>query len=213
MLSKYRAEFAANELTVIPNVLPLESIKKVVEAILAARPSEELDFDLEPDAESLTLGGITRYSGFDYSATLKAAPVVQGWYEAFLPLVREVTQKDAILSPYYESRVSTLVYRDNEGQQEYHYDTQPITALLYLTDNPTCGSTTVHTDAGVVVQFPVAASLLIMSGKKYLHSGDAVTTGVKVAMPFNYYTTNDTWRPATLAAPGYWDTRKKRIKG
>lgn len=206
-----KEEFNRLGYTVLRNILPRGTIKSVVDTLLASPATGYVDVDLEPDAATLTFGGITRYGYFNYPDLLKYCSVVQGWYEAILPLASFVVSDDLILSPYYDSSVLALVYKDNAGQQEYHYDTQPITVLVYLTNNSDCGQTRISKGGELIDVYPEAGSILVMKGRELLHCSMPVTHGLKVSMPMNMYTTTDVWRPEALEDTDYWVKRKKRI--
>lgn len=119
---------------------------------------------------------------------------------------------EAIHSPYESSAVITLLYRDNGGQQEYHLDTQPITVLLYLNDNPTSGATSAyrHGDNKLVEIHPQCGNILLMRGRDVKHAGLPVTEGNKLVMPMNFYVEGDVWRPEALNDSAYWDKRQAR---
>lgn len=210
-LQRHIAEFQANFLTVLEGVLPDASVESVFDTLMASKPKGSVDIDAPGDPDTLTFGGITRYDYFDYSDLLMLTPIVQGWYDALLPLVQAITGMKAIQSPYFDSSVLALIYRDNQGQQEYHYDTQPITVLLYLNDNPTSGATGAYrrNDEGrLTTVFPKRGNILLMRGRDIKHAGLAVTEGVKMVMPMNYYVEGDTWRPAFLEDKEYWNKRQ-----
>jgi hypothetical protein len=209
-IDRHWKEFQHHYLTVLEGALPEASVADVFLALMCGTPNGRVDVDAPADPDTLTFGGITRYDYYDYPGILRFAPTVRGWYDALLPLVQAITGMKAIQSPYFDSSVLALIYRDNEGQQEYHYDTQPITVLLYLNDNPDSGATAAYRrndDGKLTLVYPKRGNILLMRGRDLKHAGLAVTSGVKMVMPMNYYVEGDTWRPAFLEDKDYWTKR------
>lgn len=213
-LKQHQDEYQALGLTILSDIIPDNSLSRAFHRIMPRDPSSFVDVNLEPDEESLTYGGLTKYKCFDYPTTLEIVPQVQGWYEALRPLIGLVANQDVILSPYPGSEVITLLYEGDGGQQEYHLDTQPITVLLYLNDNATSGATRAFAlggegeSTGMMDIFPKRGNILVMQGRRVKHCGLPVLSGTKMVMPMNYYVRGDTWRPENLQDPNYWENRK-----
>jgi hypothetical protein len=62
-------------------------------------------------------------------------------YEVAQVVIEEITKLDVITSPYPLSAVNINRYDAPGGKMSVHCDTNPVSALLYLTDNPNDGAT------------------------------------------------------------------------
>lgn len=103
-----------------------------------------------------------------------------------------------IPSPYYRSGVTFKAYRSGEGQGR-HRDTNPFTALIYLTEdtNPDGDPTVLVDRQGVMREIePSAGSILLMAGRELSHWVPFIPRAKsRVVAAFNYYTPGDVWRP------------------
>lgn len=152
-----------------------------------------IDLDSRP-ARNLDEGGPYHHWAAPTDLSLTILPVLDGLYHAARLVTEAVTCRPVILSPYPQSRITLKVYgfRDCQG---WHRDTNPVTALLVLRgSSPTFGARQIDRPA------PVApGSLLVFAGRHFRHMVPAEERRVpKVAVAFNLYHPEDTWRPADM---------------
>ena len=202
-LDRFRRQYHRDGVTRVPDVVPrevagrwLEKAMDLCESLGRARDYRAGEADILGD------GGENRYVILDGLAIRDHFPDMPTWYVALQGLVSAVTFADVTVSPYERSGMSILVYRGTNASQSWHFDSNPITALLYLTTN-TEGATECRLLHDIPDKrkgrlrriFPVSGSLLLMQGRRVWHRGTPVHREVKVACPWNYYTATDTWRP------------------
>lgn len=113
---------------------------------------------------------------------------------AFLPeALSPIVNESLICSPYTRSGVSLKAYlgADYHGA---HRDTNPVTALLYLTDG---APTVIHKKNGNVFKsVSQAGTMIVFKGRELLHNVAAQHQSARHVLAFNLYTTSDIWRPA-----------------
>lgn len=206
-ISKYQQELEYNRYVVIPDIVSTKGANEALGALITSEPTGSVDVNAKADPDTLTLGGVTKYTYFDHADLLGVVHQASGWYDALISTVSFITGRRVVESPYYDSKIMALIYDSDGGQQEWHLDTQPLTVLLYLTTNPNSGATRCRIKGKDVDIFPQQASLLLMYGREVLHQALPVTEGVKVVVPMNMYLENDLWRPKGLLAPDYWEAR------
>lgn len=117
------------------------------------------------------------------------------WYRAMRYMVEGVVGTELETSPHRRSAVNIKYYSAHTGCQGFHYDTNPITGLVWLTD---FGAPTVLTDLkGERVEIhPHAGSMMILGGKRLLHGVPAGETDQsRVTVVMNYYHRGRTDRP------------------
>lgn len=126
-------------------------------------------------------------------------PELEGVYATLPGVLGEITGEHVIVSPHRDSAISVKVHIGSGGLHGAHRDTNPITALLYLTDCES-GRTVGKTLEGLPFECtPRAGRMLVMQGRRLWHRGEEVQPGdFKVCVPFNFYTPTDTWRPAGM---------------
>jgi hypothetical protein len=208
-LDRHRAEYHLNRLTVVPGVVDLDQIEAWTSKVLELTDGgQAIQRDDEGRGGSSILdgGGAYRHFILDGLQVRRHLPDLLATYEALKCLVAVVTHHDVTTSTrkYPRSAVNVKVYRGQGSQQGWHYDTNAITGLLYLTTNQEgatcCEVTREHPSADMRTKtvrrvLPVAGSLLIMQGRSVWHCAEPVTTETKIAAPLNYYTAEDSWRP------------------
>jgi len=122
-----------------------------------------------------------RYQVFDRFHIDLILPSLGLFYYAFLPTVRVVTQQDAVVSPHERSAYSVKLYRPPNGVQGWQYDSNGITVLLYLTDNPRSGTTIITgVDSKECTVSPEADSIRLMRGRECYHRAAPVSHAAKV---------------------------------
>jgi hypothetical protein len=129
----------------------------------------------------------------------KVVPAMIETYRSAVDVLRGITGQAVISSPHERSKVCYIRYPAGGGQQAWHYDTNVVTALLYLTTNQDGFTLAKRLDTGAVVEIqPVAGSLLLMRGRNVHHCGSRVEAAPKGVSPWNYYVDGDTARPEGL---------------
>jgi hypothetical protein len=208
-LDRHRAEYHLDLLTVVPDVVDPSQIEQWKDRILRLVESKEAIERNDQgggNAKVLDGGGVYRHFVIDGLMVKRHLPDLIATYEALKYLVAAVTLQDVTTSThkYARSAVNVKVYRGPDSQQGSHFDTNPITGLLYLTTNQEgatcCEITRAHPGEDRRTKItrrvlPVAGSLLIMQGRRVWHCAEPMTTETKIVCPLNYYTSDDWWRP------------------
>lgn len=153
-------------------------------------------------------GGRSIYLVLDGLQVEKHFPELTGYYEAVRPLVEAVTSRVTILSPYPRSAANVKVYAMSDSGQGWHFDSNPVSGLLYLTEGgqPTRLCPAGITDHASCEQFreiyPKRGRLAIFRGRELLH---CVPSGreLRVTCPLNYYFPEDTSRPTWMDSAVY----------
>jgi hypothetical protein len=141
------------------------------------------------------------YAMIDGTVVKARLPEMYSWYQALISLVSVLTFDDVVTSPYPLSDVNVLLYDRPADAIGWHYDTNPITFLVYLTDNEEGGTECRllkrrHDDpVRLRVVQPRAGAVLLMRGTLVEHRGLPVTREKKACAVWNYYTSADTRRP------------------
>ena len=122
---------------------------------------------------------------FETDATL---PTVRELYRDVLERAKEIAGPQASSSPYARSAYYVKVYDPPAGQQGWHFDTNDVSGVLYLTSHTQSGATVVTSLDGVIHRLqPRAGSLLLLQGTKCWHRADAVLDRPKITLLLNYY--------------------------
>jgi hypothetical protein len=141
-------------------------------------------------------GGPYRHSLLAGETVRAFMPELWGFYLA-LPLVAEpIVCRPIRLSPYPDSAVNVKLYVAPGGTQGWHRDTNPVTALLYLTDDG--HSTVVESLSGEIESIAhERGDLLLMQGRRCRHHVPAMRPGSpdRITVPLNLYHPDDVWRP------------------
>jgi len=148
--------------------------------------------------------GLYKYRYLDSMQLYGLCPDLRDLYNMTRLVVGRMTREAVIASPYHLSQTLGISYANFGDQQGYHRDTQPITALLYLT---ACegGDTVLTTFDGKERRIrPEVGKLLIMQGRHVRHASAPVTRGTKAVLAMNFYVEGDLWRPESLDDPDYW---------
>jgi hypothetical protein len=208
-LDRHRAEYHNDLLTIVPDVLNPDaagSIARRTLDLIERGGAIHRDQIGTGDTAVLDGGGAYRHWVVDGLRVLEHFPDLMAIYEALKSLVSAVTLQDVTTSTekFPRSCVNLKVYRGEGSEQGWHFDTNAITGLLYLTTNTKggtrCEIPRYHPDEALrttetrVIQ-PFAGSLLIMQGRRVWHRADPVDDEVKIVAPLNYYTATDYWRP------------------
>lgn len=207
---KNYTDYRSKGLTLIPNAVPKWLCEKLQLIALNNKgtsvdhkaPYEDNDGAPYPP-ELMDEGGHYKYNYLSGKQLDVLYPEIELAYHHALLLARKVTREDAIPSPYQQSKYLLIHYTEG-GRQGHHRDTQPITVLLYVTDCED-GETVANLFDGTEVRIkPRAGTILIMQGRHVRHESAECKSGNKIVVPFNVYTTTDTWRPDSLDSDTYW---------
>lgn len=137
-------------------------------------------------------GEPANYYLLDRDASERAIPEIPVIYSMFRPVVSEIVGEQVILSPHHRSSVNIRLYRDG-GSEGLHTDTQPVSALLFLS---TGAPLQIETFAGWVDIMPVPGYLAVFQGRRCQHRVPVVEHPQnRISVPFNYYFEWDQERP------------------
>lgn len=151
------------------------------------------------DANGIKRDGYPRHGGralheiLDGLVVQEQFPGLMDLYSEVRAIAEGIVEKTVILSPYPRSGVNIRVYRQPESEDGWHYDSNPLSALLYLTDGGQPTQFKMPT-GGLCDIFPTAGLLLLFDGRSLLHrvpKGDHL----RVTCPFNLYYPDDVARP------------------
>jgi hypothetical protein len=143
----------------------------------------------------------TNHSVIRSSDVIKHFPTLYGFYLALPLIVEPIVSRPVVLSPHPKSAVTINVYEAGASHR-WHFDTNAVTALLYLTDdkNPT---TLVDLQGEEQrLDFYQPGDLLVMQGRRVKHCVPPVGSQ-RVTVPLNLYHPDDTHRPANQDAIVY----------
>lgn len=167
----------------------LDGAQEIADRI-TQRVAEESEIYVPEEARVVAAGrGFLRHKALDRFKCDEAAPAVGRLYADMLRDIREITQKELINSPYPRSAYYAKVYDPPDGQQGWHFDTNDVSVIVYLTSNPSDGGTEIQSLDGVtrVVQ-PVAGRILVLDGTACWHRAAPVIASRKTTLLLNYYT-------------------------
>jgi hypothetical protein len=140
-------------------------------------------------------GGWSRYALLDGYAVQDHYPELMAIYQDQAMRLSEELDREVITSPYPQSAVNIKIYGPDTCQG-WHYDSQPLTCLLYLTHG---AATEVQQPEGVMQVLPEPGAMLIMEGRRMLHRVlENTGTDPRLTVPFNYYYPHDTYRPPEM---------------
>lgn len=181
--------------TMIPGLIPRDVALEWADRA-AANVASRVDRD-SAEPRNLDEGGAYHHAIADAHRTRQILPEVFGLYAALPVLLTELTGTEVICSPYPASAVTLKVYEQAGDQQGWHYDTNPLTALLILTDTDCGYGTEVRLRDGRTYNLTnKAGDLWVMHGRTIRHRVPPLPAGaLRVTVPLNYYYPHDTWRP------------------
>jgi len=204
-LAKHAGEYQYDYVTVIDNIMSDEmcrTLRARINDVIAQGEVKLVDHNGLGTSAVSDLGGRYLHHIFQGADVRKHLPELVTLYQAALPLVSAVTNRDAVLSPHARSDINIKVYPAGGGTLGEHFDTNGITVLLFLTTN---------LEAPLRMQVPrshpsrepwverrniyaKAGSLLVMKGREILHDCEPTVTEQKISVVLNYYVRGDTWR-------------------
>jgi hypothetical protein len=188
-LEKHTKEFTEDGFTVLENGIPNADLWR--KSIINSPNLKEIHVPEEKRLVSAGKGSL-KYAVLDRYQTDSVVKELNSFYVNLVTTLKLITQEDVIISPFERSAYYTKVYRNKGDEQGWHYDTNGLTVIAYLTDNVISGRTEIEKidKSGRVLVLPKAGSLLIMQGKKCWHRAEPILEGIKVICPLNYYVGN-----------------------
>jgi hypothetical protein len=206
-LEQHRREYFLEGCTLVKDLFPPELIEKWRDWSIGNAQSVGLKLDACSDSTWAYQKPNERhaYTMVDGDSLRQQLPEMFEWYRALIPIISAITLQNVVASPFKKSDINVLVY-DNPGSAiGWHRDTNPITFLLYLSDNEEGGteccllkSRPDQEDSKQPRKIfkPQAGAVLLMQGRWVEHRSEPMSgKEIKVASPWNYYTDQDLWRP------------------
>lgn len=212
-LDDHRAEYHTQLWTTLTDLVPAALCEDLTNRLKDLIKAEGLPLvDHEGLGTRLELDGGGRYLHYlaDGAAVRSHFPELTTAYHVLLPLVRAITLRPAVLSPYSSSDVNIKAYPPGGGTVGPHYDTNAITVLLYLTANteaplrlwsemhdPWSGTDLADPQCEYhqVKLQPSQGTLLVMQGRRIWHDSEPTINEFKAVAIFNYYWEGDVRRP------------------
>lgn len=167
-------------------------------AIESGRRGKRIDVKDDRGEVAAGIGGRLYYDLIDGIDCEEIVPGMVDTYLTMPALLSVITGEDVVASPYPRSKVCGKLYPADGGQQGWHFDTNGITVLAYLTTNIDGATEMNPIDGGEEFVHPKAGSLLIMQGRKVWHRAGAAMAAPKIVSPWNFYVNGDTSRPEGL---------------
>src|ERR1700722_9963004 len=183
-LARVMADFRDEGMAVLTSV-----IDTALAETLASRAVEAADHSgILRDGES-SQGGQSLSEILDGYVVTRDFPELVGIYNTCRWVAANIVGEMVIVSPFARSAINVKVYRKPEAGQGWHYDSNPLSGLLYLTSGgqPTEFKTA---DGRLIHIVPEAGALAIFRGRDILHR---VPQGaeLRVTCPLNYYYPGD----------------------
>lgn len=152
------------------------------------------------EVKNLDEGGAYSHGIASASQVKEILPEMFGLYQSTAAFLSLLIERDVITSPYPESSVTLKVYDRPNDQQGWHKDTNPLTALLILTETKGNYGTEIEFNDGTAGNLENnPGDLWVMYGRELRHRVPSVPEGKwRVTVPLNYYHPDDTWRPADM---------------
>ena len=141
-----------------------------------------------------SLGGWSEYRAIDGVHVAAKFQELVDIYHHLRDVMSTELSREVILSPYEMSSINIKIYPPSSGSQGWHYDTQPLTCLLYLSEG---SQTLIELEDGSLYGVdPKPGTLLVMEGRRMKHKVGVNGPAPRVTVPFNFYYPHDTYRPA-----------------
>lgn len=137
-LARLRHDYHYKKFCVIEDLLPAhicEEILQKVTRLIAEKKAISLNFSGLGSDQVLDGGGVYQHKVIDGDVCRIYFPELVAFYHSMTPLVSVITDQDVVVSPYPKSDINIKIYGSNGDTQGWHYDTNAITALLYITTN------------------------------------------------------------------------------
>ena len=182
-------EFNRNGFTIVEDVVPEGLLEIWVDSL------KSYNGYIHNDAIG-SMGERGNYLVADGPTSFSRLVALDAVYDRCQRIVSGVIGKEVISSPYPLSIVNVKIY-ESDGCQGLHYDSQPITCLLFVTEGAPLEIQ--YLDGTWHKVWPVPGAIAIFKGREMLHRvppGDP--DQYRVTIPMNYYFEDDTYRPEGL---------------
>lgn len=209
-LERYQHEYHYSMHTLLYNILPSDLVQILSQRILDIISEQKVQLVNHQGIGTLKeLDGAGKYLHYIFRGAdvRNFLPELVGLYHGLLPIVSTITNSAAIISPYPNSDINIKVYPPKGGTIGWHYDTNAITVLIYLTNN---------SEAPLVLKiekshpskkkpkvnqakiFAKNGMMLLMQGRNVWHRSEPTNNETKIVAVLNYYVEGDTWRPSNF---------------
>lgn len=131
--------------------------------------------------------GYSKHAAIDRFGVDEIAPSVGKMYADILPVAAHLSGRALIASPYDRSAYYVKRYLPPDGQQGWHFDTNCLSVILYLTDNEDGWTEIRCLDGKTRFVAPEAGALMILDGKNRWHRALPVQSAEKITVILNYY--------------------------
>lgn len=186
--------FQKQGLVVIPEVISREQAADWARrAIIDSHRAHRIDREDETGADGRTM---RHHFVLDALQVQAIIPELWDFYQKLPAFVAPIVGREVILSPYERSAVNVKVYAPGDDHG-WHYDTNALTALLYLTETDSETGTLVELDGETFPLIAKPGDLLVMNGREINHKVRAVPehAPTRVTVPLNLYYPDDIGRP------------------
>lgn len=177
-----RDNFQAEGFVAIPNYI---SRSKVNSGMTKLAENEAYKKVIEKNV--YTSAGKSSHEAIDSYDLRKIWPESKQIYKAVYSEMILAFYPSAQVSPYERAAFYIKKYVPPDGEQGWHYDTNCLSGILYLTNNDN-GETEIITECNNRVKvFPRAGKLLVIKGGTIWHRAAPVKSHDKITMIMNFY--------------------------
>ena len=148
--------------------------------------------------------GVRRYTLLDGQVMRKHFRDLLLWYRAIAMWASVLCRRPVVVSPYIRSSVNIKIYEEPGSCQGWHYDTNPLTVVLYLMDAE--APTVFQTEGGETKVDAREGRVLMFSGRHILHQV-APTDDARAIVVCNLYHPDDLDRPDWIDPMEYGEAR------
>ena len=154
--------------------------------------------------QGITSGGFFEagqnlYNYLDTYAVMESCPEIIDFYAGNISWLRDLTDAEVVRSNYFRSAITAVQFEAAGSTQSWHRESNPVTLIVYLTNNPTQGAIeVVDNESGKsVFLYPKRGRVIVMNGRYVRHRVHAMETAERrVSVVCNYYLRGDHGRPA-----------------
>jgi hypothetical protein len=218
-MNKNQVEFLTQGFTVIDDFFPVDVVTAWKNHVYALAETQQEGVKIvdktfsQANLEARDSAGRYKFVSINGLAAFKMDGV-EHWYNAMSKYLSLFTGLDIVGSWDKQSSVTFMKYDAPGGGLVHHFDSNFITFLLYLTDNPEEGATDMlpisalfPTNLGQpdekrgesVLVYPKFNRVVIFQGRKVWHSSQPVFKDTKISSVWNFYERGDTWRPKDVS--------------
>ena len=186
-----RQQFKETGIVQLRNVLPKASALKLAKTFIDSSEGANVYVPEKGRTAHSELNagqGDNKHVAFDRFLTDKIAPELGAIYRSKAPLLSSIVGNEVLTSPYERSAYYIKLYNPPDSQQGWHFDTNSLTVVFYLTDNPDDGFTEIvnKNDETILIP-PEAGTILLFDGHSLLHRSQAVCSTHKVTCIMDYF--------------------------